>query len=296
MDHIKLLASKKFNVISGSVFAISTAFLFAGTVNIAPFAYEAGASVFLLLSVRFIICLISSIIFAPGVYTGGVTVGKKEGVFICLIGISFVVQAYGYMKSVQLLPVSVAVTIFYTFPIITFILEKIIILRIIKMGPILWLVCALFGVWLLVQKGVIEWGVSGVIWALVAALMQSFINIISQRLSSISGWKLVNYTSVIPAIIFLLMYYFVDKEKITLEAVLWSVLAAICFCIGLWMFYKSIHKIGSVRTASILYLEPVFTFLLGMLFFGVYLTPYQWLGVSLVTMAISATEIGERVK
>lgn len=279
-----------------SIFAVITALLFALAVSIAPIVYRSGGGVFLLLSARFISCALISFIFFPKVHTNINAIKKTELTLIFFVSLSFIIQSYGYMRSAEILPISIAITVFYTFPVITYLFEEMIILKKIKLKSLLWLLVALLGIWLLSQGGAIKWSLYGVMWALIAAVMQSCVNITSQRIKSVEGWGIVHYASLMPAITFALAYAFLSEKADFLEPVLWSILAAICFCFGLWLFFKSIQQIGSVRTSNILYLEPVFAFLLGMLIFNEYLVGYQYLGILLIVFSVGVIELGGRKK
>jgi len=202
-------------------------------------------------------------------------------------------QSFSYMTSVKFLPVSIAVILFYTFPILTFIFSAVVNGRGLKLAPFISLAAALVGIYFLVQDGTSSWNINGVFWALFAALMQASINVISPKIGSVSGWGMVKYTSYLPALLFLGAYLW-NRETFSYVAIGWSFAAAAAFCSGLYLFYQSVAKIGAVRTANLLYFEPVFTIMISLFIFGDRLVPLQWVGAVIIVLATFTLEIQER--
>jgi len=218
---------------------------------------------------------------------------RNDTIFLLLASFALAGQSFGYMASVSYLPVSVAVILFYTFPILTFVLSAIMGGGPLKLAPFLALGAALAGIYLLVQVGIQAWNLVGVFWALFAAMMQAVINVITPKIKKVSGWELVKYTSLLPAAAFLGIYL-TDRSGFSLPAVSWSLGAALVFCLGLYFFYRSVSVIGPLRTANLLYLEPVFTLILSLFIFGERLQFLQWLGIVIIILATSSLEIQER--
>jgi drug/metabolite transporter (DMT)-like permease len=261
-------------------------------VNVAPLAYAAGASVLLLMCVRFVFtAVVSSSLSRGGWLNKSIT--RQDTFWLVVASLTLAGQSFGYMASVNFLPVSVAVILFYTFPILTFVLTVIMDGGPLKLAPFMALAVALAGIYLLVQDGVQSWNMVGVFWAFFAAVMQAVINVITPKIKSVSGWELVKYTSLLPAAAFLTIYL-ADRGGFSISAVSWTLGAALVFCLGLYFFYRSVSVIGPVRTANLLYIEPVFTLILSLFIFGERLQPMQWLGIAIIFLATSSLELQER--
>lgn len=260
--------------------------------NVAPLAYAAGASVLLLMCIRFVFTTVVSSSLSRGGWLN-TSITRYDAKLLLVASFCLAGQSFGYMASVSYLPVSVAVILFYTFPILTFVLNALIDGGPLKITPILALGAALVGIYFLVQDGSQAWHMVGVFWAFFAAVMQAVINVISPKIKSVSGWELVKYTVLLPAAAFLVIYV-TDRSGFSISAVSWSLGAATVFCLGLYFFYRAVTVIGAVRTANLLYLEPVFTLILSLFIFGERLQLLQWLGIGIIFLATSSLEIQER--
>ncbi|MFQ5401052.1 MAG: DMT family transporter [Anaerolineae bacterium] len=274
--------------------ALAAALLFAVTVNTAPLAYAAGASVLMLMSIRFGFTAVASSSLRRGKWLNN-SITRRDAVLLLFASLMLAGQSFGYMAAVNFLPVSIAVILFYTFPILTFVISSVVNGRSFKIAPFIALGITLVGIYLLVQDGSHTWHMIGIFWAFFAAIMQAIINIISPKIAAVSGWEMVRYTSLLPAMAFL-SAYLLNRESFSLGAMGWSLAAASTFCLGLYLFYRSISIIGPVRTANLLYFEPLFSVSLGLLVFGERLKQAQWLGAILIILATLALEIQERTQ
>jgi drug/metabolite transporter (DMT)-like permease len=59
---------------------------------------------------------------------------------------------------------------------------------------------------------------------------------------------------------------------------------------GFYFFFHSIVKIGPVRTANVMYMEPVFTIILGVILLQNVLGYSQWLGMLIILLATISLE------
>ena len=115
--------SEMSNKLFSSVFtAILSAFFFSLAATTAPYFYGVGGGVFLLLSVRYI----STFIFASILNKSPKkTKSKAAHTRLILISIFQAIFIASYMYSISLIPLSLAVVVIYTFPIITFFVNSI---------------------------------------------------------------------------------------------------------------------------------------------------------------------------
>ncbi|MBT3457942.1 MAG: DMT family transporter, partial [Thiotrichales bacterium] len=156
------------------------------------------------------------------------------------------------------------------------------------------LLVSLFGIWVLVQGDSSDWNLWGIFWGLVSSCAQVTVNILSRHDSVESGWGLVKYITVLPALIFVSIYFAVTSDPISLvssEMLMWSILSAIGMSGGFYFFFKSISIIGPVRTSNVMYLEPVFTILLGVMLLQDQLGISQWVGMSIIFIATISLEL-----
>ena len=270
--------------------AIMAAFSFSLAAAMVPYFYTAGGSVFLLLCVRYIFTLALSSVLdrAPRKQKT-----KKINARLVLISILQALFIASYMYSIKLIPLSLAVVVIYTFPIITFFANSLIKSRTVDALSVVALLVSLFGILVMVQGGSTGWNLWGVFWGLIASVAQVSVNILSRHESIEPGWGLVKYITILPSIVFLLIYFTNTAEPIasvTPEIIMWGVLSAIGMSGGFYFFFNSIARIGPVRTANVMYMEPVFTIILGVVLLGNILGYYQWLGILIILLATVTLE------
>ena len=111
------------NLSASVVTAILAAFFFSLAATVVPYFYGVGGTVFLLLSVRYV----STFIFAS-ILNKSPKKAKSRSAHTRLILISLFQALFisSYMYSIKLIPLSLAVVVIYTFPIITFFVNSLI--------------------------------------------------------------------------------------------------------------------------------------------------------------------------
>jgi len=270
--------------------AILAAFFFSLAAAMVPYFYKAGGSVFLLLCVRYISTLALSSVLDKKPRKQK---AKKINTRLVLISILQALFIASYMYSIKLIPLSLAVVVIYTFPIITFFANSLIKSRSVDVLSVIALLVSLFGIWIMVQGNSTGWNLWGVFWGLVASVAQVCVNILSRHESVEPGWGLVKYITILPSIVFLLIYFINTAEPIasvTPDMLMWSMLSAMGMSGGFYFFFSSIAKIGPVRTANVMYMEPVFTIILGVVLLGNVLGYSQWLGILIILLATVTLE------
>jgi len=275
--------------------AILSAFFFSLAATTAPYFYGVGGGVFLLLSVRYV----STFIFASILNKSPKKIkSKATHIRLILISIFQAIFIASYMYSISLIPLSLAVVVIYTFPIITFFVNSILKSRSIDFLSAAALLVSLFGIWILVQGDSSNWNLWGVFWGLIASLAQVTVNILSRHKSVESGWGLIQYIMVLPSVVFVLIYFIITLEPIasvSSEMLLWSILSAMGMTGGIYFFFRSISIIGPVRTSNVMYLEPIFTIILGVILLQDMLGMNQWLGMFIIfTATISLERWGKK--
>ena len=279
-------------LISSNIFlAVFSAFFFSIAASVAPLYYAAGGSVFLLLCIRYSTTLIlSSALDKPSKKK------KTKALYIRLITISILQAIFVgcYMYSLKLIPLSLAVVVIYTFPLFTFFANSVIKSRSIDLISAAALFVSLLGIWLMVQGDATDWNGWGVFWGTIASIAQAGVNILSRDEDIEPGWGLIKYLMLLPTAVFAIIYFVVTVEPIasvSFEMVQWSLVSALGMIGGFYFFFYSIAKIGPVRTSNVMFFEPVFTIMIGIILFQNSLAIMQWLGVLVIILATSCLEI-----
>jgi len=221
---------------------------------------------------------------------------KTKLLYIRLFSISILQAIFVgcYMYSLKLIPLSLAVVVIYTFPLFTFFANSVIKSRSIDLISALALFVSLFGIWLMVQGDATNWNGWGVFWGTVASVAQAGVNILSRHDDVKPGWGLIKYLMIIPTALFALIYFTITVEpvqSVSFEMIQWSLISAFGMIGGFYFFFYSIAKIGPVRTSNVMFFEPVFTIMIGILIFQNELALMQWLGILVIIVATSCLEV-----
>ena len=271
--------------------AIISAFSFSLAAAAVPYFYKVGGSIFLLLSVRYIFTLSLSSVLDKSPKKQRT---KEAHIRLVLISIFQAIFVSSYMYSIYLFQnLSLAVVVIYTFPIITFFANSLIKSRSIDVLSVFALLASLMGIWVMFQSDTSDWNLWGVFWGLFASVAQVFVNILSRHESVGPGWGLIKYIMVLPATVFVLIYFMTTAEPIasvTKPMLMWGIASAIGMSGGFYFFFQSIAKIGPVRTANVMYMEPVFTIILGVMLLQNVLGYSQWLGMLIILLATISLE------
>lgn len=269
------------------MFAILAAVSWSFAVTSSALALSAGSGIILLLFARFFITFIVSFLLSGG-YTSTKTNRPHLRLFVISVFTTFFISSY--MAAIELIPISIAVSVVYTFPVITFFAFSIIKSRSIDTLSAVALSVSLIGIWMLSGVDKDGWNIWGVLLALGAAVSQTVINIASRHHSIEPGWRLLMNIMAIPAILFTILFIFNYSEVSTI-ALVWCLFSAIGMIGGCYFFYHSIAQVGPVRTSNIMYLEPVFTIAIGISFLDNFLELSQWLGIAVIISATLVLEL-----
>ena len=280
--------SNKFS--TNILLAIISAFSFSLAAATVPAFYKVGGSVFLLLSVRYIFTLFLSSVLDKSPKKQRT---KEAHIRLVLISIFQAIFVGSYMYSIKLIPLSLAVVVIYTFPVITFFANSLIKSRSIDLLSVAALLVSLIGIWVLVNGDSSGWNLWGVFWGLLASVAQVFVNILSRHESVDPGWGLIKYIMVLPTTVFVLIYFITTVEPIvslTAPMIIWGIASGVFMSGGFYFFFHSIAKIGPVRTSNVMYMEPVFTIILGVILLQNAIGSSQWLGMFIIFIATISLE------
>lgn len=205
-----------------------------------------------------------------------------------LVGMIWLVGSYCYVTSIRYIPIGVAVTIFYLFPMIVAVIARVVDGEVLPPSRLAALALGFAGVALAVGVSFGDIAPLGVGLALVSAVGLS-INItvnarVMRRASPLTAMVAMNLTS---ALALLVVVPAVGMALPTTALGWFGVLGgAAMFCFSSSLFYVGISVIGGVRAAMVCNIEPVAATFLAYLVLSEALRPHQLAGVALVIGAI----------
>jgi drug/metabolite transporter (DMT)-like permease len=214
-----------------------------------------------------------------------------------LVGLVWVIGAYCYVSSYNYIPIGLAVTIFYLFPLLVAVVARLFEGE--RMAPmrLIALIVGFSGVALAVGTSFGAIAPIGVALAFVSAIGLT-INItvnarVMRRASPFTAMAAMTGTGVLAM---LAVVPFVGIAwPVTPLGWFGAIAGAAIFCLANSFFYIAISLIGTVRAAMICNLEPVAATFFAFLILGEALGPLQLAGIALVIGAIILMQLGGRV-
>ena len=268
-------------------FALLSSLFYALNVSMIPLIYSFEVSVFLFLFIRFGTTFCSSIFLTKSLFSFKKIKQQRLGLWVLLLSLLFAVQSWLYVEAVKYMSVGLASVVLFTYPLLTYLIVSITKKRSLDLTTILMFLIAISGIAAISQsdEGFYTMAI-GIILALLSALSYSLILIITPKMGSLRNWEIVKFTTLIPAIGFLILFVsetsFYWPQK---EALLLCLISGTLFAIGMMFYHISVKKYGPVRTANIGYTEPLLVLIFGFIAYLDTITIIQGIGVIMVALA-----------
>ena len=268
-------------------FALLSSLFYALNVSMIPLIYSFEVSVFLFLFIRFATTFCSSIFLTKSLFSFKKIKQQRLGLWIFLLSLLFAVQSWLYVEAVKYMSVGLASVVLFTYPLLTYLIVSITKKRSLDLTTILMFLIAIAGIAAISQsdEGFYTMAI-GIILALLSALSYSLILIITPKMGSLRNWEIVKFTTLIPALSFLILFLsetgFYWPQK---EALLLCFISGTLFAIGMMFYHISVKKYGPVRTANIGYTEPLLVLIFGFIAYLDTITIIQGIGVIMVALA-----------
>jgi drug/metabolite transporter (DMT)-like permease len=212
------------------------------------------------------------------------------------IGVLWLTGTYSYVQAIGLIPIGLAATIFYLFPLLVAVIAWAVGAERLSAVQVAALVVGFAGVALAVGVSGGAIAPAGVAYALAAAVSLALNISLSARVMRAAGT--LTAISGITGAWFLAMLALLPWTGAALpagaEGWSWLGLGMVVFCVSTASFYAAITLIGPVRTATICNLEPASAAVFAFLILGEALGPVQILGIVLVVTAIVWLQLSER--
>lgn len=260
---------------------------------LAPAVVESGSNTATLLAFRFVSFLLVCALWMRWSGTSFVLEHRHRAPCIGA-GIGNAVGSGALIASFLYLPLSLAILIFYTFPLLTRLGECAVNRRWPAPFEILCLVGALAGLAICLGFGFDQLNAAGLFFAVAAAfsISASFV-LAGHRLKSIQPTLQTFYMGVTGLVITLA--FIVTTRSFApppFEPVAAALMlgASVTYAAAFFAIYKGIGMIGASRTAMIMNLEPVLTIGLAIVLLQEGLSPHQLLGAAMVIAAVVAAQ------
>ena len=268
--------------------AVLSAVCYGSALPLSRLAYDHGSNPLTILTLRFLaIALIMSVSLL--VTRTSLSVSVRGLLAGALVGVCFVSVSGGTLTSVSYIPVNLTVLVFYTYPMMTLLVVSAMERRRPRAAELTAVSLALVGVGLAVQASFDKLSAAGVAFALLAAVGAATTFIVAARALPELGTKLMSwYACSVAFVIGAALTLGLDAVAIPDTAFGIGLIALIMaiFTIAVIAMFVGVRRIGPVRAATLLCLEPVTAIFVAVLVLAEHLKPGQWIGAALVAAAM----------
>ncbi len=272
----------------GTLSALIAATGYGSAYVVARIAYDYGLNSFTINVLRFFALVV---IFALwiGLERGDFRLPKRSLAITLFLGFLIACSGLTNFAAIVFIPVSLAILIFYTYPLVTLILNSILERRAPSPTDYLAFACAFGGLALILEVSVDVLNVTGVALSLVGSLAAGAHLVVAKHAMRIASFRVVIFYMALSA--FLLsglatMAY----GRLSVPAPgpgMWLLAYVIAgFCIGMGAMLGGVRMIGPVRTSIIMCMEPPVVIGLAYVLLGERLSTMQLLGSVLVVAGI----------
>ncbi len=272
----------------GILCAISSAIFFSVSLITARSSYDYGCNPQTVILTRFVLLAVLMFLWNSR-FRKNIQLPQKDALFCTLLGVTYFVGIGSYLMSVSYLPVSLAVIIFYTFPILVALSSAVISRRWPGLLEISAFLIAFFGLTIALDVKLVGLQTTGLIFAMCASL--------GITLNMLGGGYLVQrmpatvlnyYQSITVCILASIVLIFSGGPAMPQTSYGWLVFSImlISFTIAFISIYAALRLVGAVLTSNVMNLEPVATILFAVVLLGEFMTPSHILGGSIVLAGI----------
>ncbi len=272
----------------GIFLALSSGIGFMASNTLAGVSYQFGSNPLTVSATRFMLPVIVLTILLKS--SGLRLVLPKRIVIVSIIlGFITVIYTITLLNSIEVLPLAIAILIFYLFPIFTGLILSVFGWQ--KLTPIKasTSVIAFLGISLALGADFIDLDGWGIIYAMIAATGLATISVISSRLMTHEDARLVTLHMSISATLILIIFCLLDGGfMLPNSSVGWiSILISHAFyAYAMISFFIAISIIGAGETTFYNNIEPIMAVGAGYLFLNQNLTMFQYIGILIVLLAL----------
>lgn len=272
------------------------AFTYAIAVVFARVAFEAGSNASTVVTFR---CVFAMLAIGVAVRLGRAenTVTARDRRLILALGVLFALNVYAFYKAIELLRVPLAILTFYVYPLMTAVASALAGLERLRAPTVLFSLLALAGLGLATGASPETLDPLGVGLALIAgAIVATSLVVTTRHVAHVDPmrrtfWIMVSTSAVLAAGL-------VGAGSFAWPATGTGVaaLAGVCafYAVGLVGLFTSATRIGPIRTAVMMNLEPVIAIAASTVFLGQGLSGLQYAGGVLVIAGVLGAQLGRR--
>lgn len=255
---------------------------------VARIAYDLGLNVFTLNFLRFLVLVMVCALWIA-LRGGGFRLPPRSLAVILSLGVLITAAGLGNFGAIEFIPVSLAILIFYTYPLVTLILNAIAERRAPRPADYAAFLLAFAGLALALDVSMEGLDPRGVGLALFASFAAGAHLVVSQMALRVAGLAVVTLFMSLAALLLtgLVTVAFAGFAMPSSAPGLWTVAYVIAaFCVGMGAMLAAVRMIGPVQTSIIMCMEPPMVIGCAYLLLGERMTITQLFGASLVIIGV----------
>ena len=266
---------------------------YATAVVAARVAFEDGANTATVVTLR---CLFAAIAIGLAIRLTrrpGATTARERWIFLGL-GAVFALNVYAFYRAVELLKVPLAILTFYVYPLMTGAFSAMAGLDRFHPRRIAFAVLSLAGLGLATGASPESVDPVGIVLALASGAVIAFILVVTTRyFNHIDAQRRTFWMMASTSAVLLIATLASNAAVLPVSARGWWAIAVVCtlYAIGLVCLFTSASRIGPLRTALMMNLEPVIAIALSMVVLGQGLSLLQLAGGALVIAGVIGAQL-----
>lgn len=274
--------------------ALLAAIAYGSSFALSKLIYAHGVSALSLVSLRFLALLV---VYASLLYISGRKVAMTPRLtgMTAALGILLFGSSGGLLSAITFIPVSLAILIFYTYPIFILIIVSIVNRKVPTVVEFAAALTAFIGLWLALEVSFSDLNLIGIGLALLSALCAASNLVIAQRvLRQVSMTTATFYMAASALLIAAVSTVGADAVAVASDLLGWVLLALVLglYCLAIGAMFTGVRLIGPVQTSMVMCLEPPVAIVWAIVLLGERMTLQQAIGAMLVVAAIAVTEGG----
>jgi drug/metabolite transporter (DMT)-like permease len=273
---------------TGITLVVLSAILTAVVPTAAKLALEAGATTLTVLSARGLIAVV--VLSLAMLVTGQRFAIGRGALMACLLaGVAYLFMAYGYIGSVAYIPVSLAVLIYFTHPLLLALIAHLRGTERLNGRKIGLAIAVLLGLTLAIGPELAVLDPLGIALATLASVaVCGLILFAVEAQKGASSIQIMVYSGVITSVFFSAVTTGLGAWSMPVSTLGWIglLLAGLGSALGLLAFFAAFRYISPVRATMISNLEPLLGVLIAVAVLGEHLGGWQWLGVGVVVAGL----------
>ncbi|MFP6711637.1 MAG: DMT family transporter [Rhodospirillales bacterium] len=272
----------------GLFLALTSAVGFAFSNTFASLSYQSGVNPLTITATRFILPGIALVILLRMSGTGFI-LPKRPGLVAASLGFISIIYTMALLSAIEVLPLAIAVLIFYLFPIFTALMLALLGWR--KLTPTMAVSggIAFLGLGIALGAEFENLDGWGLIYGLISAIGLATVSVISNRL--MTGYdprQATLYMCVSTTLIMVVISLITGGYSIPVSSLGWThfLISLSFFAYAMIGYYFCISLIGAGDTTFFSNLEPIVAVGTGFVFLGQALAPLQYIGITIVVCAL----------